>query len=239
MRLAAVLFYCRHPTFLRWRKFGFNPTVYQTLTTKAFQQLGIKTIVDIGANTGQSVITFKAAFPEAVIHAVEPLPACYRQLSSNVAGLEGIRLHNVAVGDQEGRVVMEENGYSPSSSLLTITDRHIENFPFTNSRKLVNVNVSTLDNLLRDEHLVSPILIKMDVQGYEKNVIMGGSTSIGQAKALIVETSFETLYDGQPLFDEIYALLVSLGFRYAGAFDQLASPLTGTILQQDALFIRP
>lgn len=82
------------------------------------------------------------------------------------------------------------------------------------------------------------MLVKIDVQGYEDRVIRGGQRVISRAKVLIVETSFQTLYDGQPLFEDIYDTLLKMGFRYIGALWQLRSPLNGSILQADSIFVK-
>ncbi|GAB2597643.1 FkbM family methyltransferase [Spirosoma areae] len=238
MSVDDLKFFLRNPALYKWRKKGFNAEFYKTLIGEYYQQMGIKTILDIGANTGQSVITFHNAFPKATIHAFEPLPDCFKELSRNVAGLSGIMLHNIAIGDQVGNITFEENEYSASSSVLSMTDQHISNFPFTKNRKQTAVRVEMLDTLLETVPLYENMLIKIDVQGYEKHVILGGRKVISQAKVLIVETSFETLYNGQPLFDEIYKIIQSMGFQYIGAFDQLISPQSNKILQQDAIFIR-
>ncbi len=76
------------------------------------------------------------------------------------------------------------------------------------------------------------------MQGYEKHVIKGGPETLSRTQALIVETSFETLYENQPLFGEIYDTLRELGFSYAGSIEQLYCPHTGRIIQQDALFVK-
>jgi hypothetical protein len=55
---------------------------------------------------------------------------------------------------------------------------------------------------------------------------------------LITETSFETLYEGQPLFDNIYQKVVSWGFRYQGTLHQIDNPKDGSVLQADSIFIK-
>jgi hypothetical protein len=50
--------------------------------------------------------------------------------------------------------------------------------------------------------------------------------------------SFQELYINQPLFNEIYVKLYSLGFKYCGNIEQLYSPLNNQILQADCLFIK-
>jgi len=67
-------------------------------------------------------------------------------------------------------------------------------------------------------------------------VIRGGEDLVSRAKMLIVGTSFRTLYEGQPLFDEIYGLLRQMGFKYVENWNQLLSPVDGSVLQAEAIF---
>jgi Methyltransferase FkbM domain len=89
-----------------------------------------------------------------------------------------------------------------------------------------------------DLDLAENILIKIDVQGFEDRVIAGGLKTIQMAKLLIVETSFESLYDDQPLFDTIYEMLKRMGLTYHGNFNQFLNPIDGNILQADGIFIK-
>ena len=86
--------------------------------------------------------------------------------------------------------------------------------------------------------LEAAVLIKIDVQGYELFVLHGGPETVKRARALIVETSFTKLYEGQPLFDDIYKTLKKSEFDYGGNWDQLTDPRDGRILQTDAIFLR-
>jgi hypothetical protein len=83
------------------------------------------------------------------------------------------------------------------------------------------------------------LLVKLDVQGLEDKVIAGGNTTISQAACVLTEVSFQVLYDGQPLFDDIHCSLQQMGFEYAGNWDQLLDPKDGKPLQADAIFINP
>jgi hypothetical protein len=85
--------------------------------------------------------------------------------------------------------------------------------------------------------LKTPLLIKIDVQGFERMVILGGIQTIKKAEVLIVEVSFQELYENQVPFDTIYSLLTGLGFTFIGNYDQLLSPKDGSILQADAIFL--
>jgi len=61
---------------------------------------------------------------------------------------------------------------------------------------------------------------------------------VGRAKIIIIEVSFQSLYEGGPLFDDVYRLLKEHGFTYNGNFEQLFSRKLGRILQVDAIFCR-
>lgn len=231
-------FYVRNPNLYKWEKMGFNLEFYQKLSSDFFSEFKVKTIIDIGANEGQSTITFHLAFPEATIYAFEPLPESFNKLETNFTNFNNVHVINAALGDKIGDIIFEQNEYSASSSALKMTDKHINDFPFTTNSKSIKVNVETLDNIFSYKYDIENVLMKIDVQGYEKYVIMGGQETLSRVKILIVETSFDTLYSGQALFDEIYKMLSDLSFSYAGSFDQLISPKNGKVLQQDAIFVR-
>ena len=115
---------------------------------------------------------------------------------------------------------------------------HAQLFPYTARTWVERVSVRTLDGVVTGLELRDNVLIKIDVQGYEDRVIRGGPRALARAKALIVEVSFQPLYDSQPLFDSIYRMLWELGFKYAGSMEQLMSPVDGSVLQSDAVFLR-
>lgn len=231
-------FYLKNLSLLGWMKKGFNEDFYQQLTLPYFARFNFDTIIDIGANEGQSAFTFRLAFPNAAIYAFEPLPECFAKLEANLSRTPNMFLHNLAIGDKSGDLVFEQNEYAVSSSALPMSDKHIDNFPQTRNRKQIKVPVQTLDQLFAHREDLGNVFIKIDVQGYEKHVIAGGPQTLSKTQALIVETSFDTLYEGQPLFGEIYETVRALGFSYAGSIEQLVSPQTGEVLQQDTLFVR-
>jgi hypothetical protein len=74
------------------------------------------------------------------------------------------------------------------------------------------INVDTLDNILyaADEKKVD--FIKLDVQGFERNVLRGGTKKAGGAFGIEVEVEFSELYKGQPFFSDVDVLIRDLGF---------------------------
>lgn len=201
-------------------------------------QYEIRTILDIGANTGQSSQFFRKVASDAYIHAFEPLKGCYETLVSTMAGDPCFRAWNIALGDSDSTEDMHRSEFHASSSLLPMGDLHKESFPYTSQSSIETVEVRRLDTVAETLDLRDNLFIKIDVQGYEKSVIQGGMKTVARAKVLILETTFQELYVGQALFPEIYDMLRPMGFVFMGCLSDLRSPVNGSVLHGDSLFIR-
>ncbi|MBP6885643.1 MAG: FkbM family methyltransferase [Candidatus Pacebacteria bacterium] len=203
------------------------------------RDLNIRTVIDIGASKGGFSAELHGVLPEAQIYAFEPLSDCFAQIQERMKGVSKFRAFNLALGDTPGKVVMHRSSYSGCSSLREMASLHKDTFPVTAGQETISVAVSTLDEALSDYSLEENIMVKIDVQGFEDKVIAGGLEMLKRSRVILIETSFKELYVGQPLFDGVYHLLRSLGFQYRGAWaPELKSPLDGSPLQQDSIFIR-
>jgi FkbM family methyltransferase len=203
------------------------------------QALDINTVIDIGAHHGEFARKILAILPHASVVSFEPQEVAFAQLTRNMAGIPNFHAYHCALGDEEGRMIFHVNEFSPSSSLLSMTSLHKTAFPFTAGETSASVDVRRLDDVVGTLDLDDQILIKIDVQGYEEKVIVGGQQLISRSRLLIVETSFQPLYEGQAFFDQIYSLLRNKGFQLCGVLEQLRSPVNGIPLQADMMFIRP
>ena len=200
--------------------------------------LSIKTVIDAGAHSGEFALMIKKLLPDASVISFEPLKETFRQLENALRGMQNCQAFNCALGETNETIEMHRNDYTQSSSLLPMAELHKESFPETAHATIEKVEVKRLDDALSGTTLKPEILVKIDVQGYEDKVINGGARVIADAKAIIVEVSFQKLYEGQPLFDDVYRSLKEKGFTYMGNLYQLISPVNGSVLQADALFIK-
>jgi len=132
---------------------------------------------------------------------------------------------------------MHRNDFTPGSSILPIAARTVDAFPYTSHVVEEQITVRSLDKLAGELSLKGRILLKVDVQGFEMNVLLGGKRTLSKIDVIIIETSFVELYKGQPLFHEVHEFLRKQGFSYSGNFDQLLDPATGAVLQSDAIFL--
>jgi FkbM family methyltransferase len=201
-------------------------------------ELKIKTVLDIGANAGQFATQARQLLPEATIHCFDPVRQAYNSLTRLAARDPRMFAYNVALGEEEKDMVMEVNDYSPSSSILHMAPAHVQAFPFTAYPKQEWVKMIRLDTWASHAQIEPPLLVKLDVQGYEDRVIRGGINTVRKATVILTEVSFCELYEGQVLYDELYSTIHALGFRSAGMIRNLRDS-TSRVLSCDAIFVQP
>jgi FkbM family methyltransferase len=215
----------------------FRPKANQMLWLK---DAGIKTVLDIGANTGQFAAEIRETLPEAFIYSFEPLKDCYETLADAMKNDMKFKAFNIALGDSNEEVEMNRSSYSASSSILKMAQVHKDLYPHTKGESKEKISVRKLDDMkeIRGATLDKEILVKIDTQGFEDKVIRGGTAFLKDVKYMIVETGFIAFYEDQPLFADIYKLLTSQGFIYKGGIDQRYDHRNGGILREDSLFTR-
>jgi FkbM family methyltransferase len=202
------------------------------------RSLGIRTVVDVGANTGQFATFFSNILPDAMIYSFEPLPDCVTRLELLACHRRNIRVFPYACGESSSVARFHRSSFSPSSSVLPMAERHRELFPFTADETIMQVEVRRLDDLLKNVHLDDNILVKLDVQGFEDRVIRGGRDTISRATVILTEVNFEPLYENQADFAAIHRALTECGFDFHGMWEHTLDKNTGCPLFGDALFTR-
>ena len=194
-------------------------------------------LVDVGANKGQFSLAFRRANPSAPIFAFEPLPtaaAVYR----NVFGADpGVRLFELALGPAETAATLHVSGRDDSSSLLPIGSLQMAVFPGTEEVATSTVRVARLASLLGYEQLAAPALLKIDVQGFELEVLRGSDELLDRFSVVYCECSFIPLYESQALAHQVIAYLARRGFALSGFCNPAFAP-DGSTIQADFVFER-
>jgi FkbM family methyltransferase len=157
--------------------------MHEPLATQLVKQLlkpGMN-VVDIGGNLGYYALLEAQMVGDAGrVIAIEPVAANFAQLSKNVEanGYRNILLHNVAIGASNGTAPMYLSKKSNWHSL----------HPVPWETQEIKVRVSTLDALLAQHNLLSVDLIRMDLEGYEVEVIQGMTETVkNYSPRLLVE----------------------------------------------------
>lgn len=143
----------------------------------------------------------------------------------------------IALGAQSSRMQINECEFIPSSSFLTMTDLHKRAFPFTRRHKIREVSMRRLADY--SDLVLGRALLKVDVQGYELQVLLGAGKTLPVFHAVVMEVSWGTLYEQTPSFDELDSYLEQFGFCHVRRVAEMPHPKTGEILQSDELWTRP
>lgn len=196
---------------------------------------GIKVIYDIGANAGTWALLAKAIIPDASVEAFEPLPMHHESFKQNCAHLPKVTLHPIALGAANTTMSLRVTDFSDASSFLPLTKTAHQLFGLAEVAQLPTP-VRRLDDFILEKHLNAPDLIKLDVQGFEVQVLLGAVSALATAKAVIIEVSFVQLYEDQCSFSAVCSFLEHYSFGLHAL--STATPLGKTLVQADALFMK-
>jgi len=199
------------------------------------KSLDLCTLIDVGANRGQFALVSRHCFPDAKIDSFEPLkePAeIYERVFENDSNTQ---LHHYAVGPEKADAIIHVSSRDDSSSLLPIAEGQTTLFPETVEKETRTIQVVPLDEILSEDGIQSPALLKIDVQGFELSTLQGCSSLLHKFKHVYVECSFVELYVGQSFADEIIKYLADHAFRLIGAYN-MHYDQNGKAIQADFLF---
>lgn len=197
----------------------------------------VDVVLDVGAAVGEFGRELRTFGFTGDIASFEPIAAPYRRLAEAAADDPRWTTHHLALGRESGPASINVASNSDSSSLLPMAAEHKAAAPWVDVVGTEQIEVARLDDLA-DRVLPAGRtgFLKLDTQGFEREVLAGGTDTLGRVVGMQVELSFVPLYDGGPLVDEMLTAVYDLGFRMTGV-DPGFGP-GGAVLQADGLFFR-
>lgn len=166
----------------------------------------LQTVVDVGANVGQWSEMLLDLIEPARLVIIEPEPRVFAELQRRFGMRRGVELHQTAVGDTNGVTRLRVTRDTTGASILLPRDemRELVGSNWTVESE-VEVPMRTLDTLLADLSVIS--LLKIDVQGFEREVIAGATQTLARTNFLLIELNYQRQYVGGSWFGEIHELL--------------------------------
>lgn len=196
----------------------------------------IELVLDVGANRGQYATELRAHGYAGRIVSFEPAAEPFATLARRAARDAGWDVHRLAASDREA--ALDLGAADNFSSVLPASDRLTELFAQAAPRTRQRIQAVRLDAA----QLVLPpgrrTLLKLDVQGYERQALEGAAGIMSGIALVEAELSLRALYVGQALMSEIVTWLDGLGFELCDLSPVLRDPRTGEYLQFDGLFRR-
>jgi FkbM family methyltransferase len=205
-----------------------------------FYSRKIDTVLDIGANTGQSgwLLRKVIGYSNRII-SFEPLSSAFELLKANAKSDPHWKVCNCALGDTEEKREINIAGNSGSSSLLKMLPSHVRSAPESKYIGKEMVEVKRLDSIFGNWcRPTNRVYMKIDTQGFESKVLQGAENSLKQIDTVQMEMSLVPLYEGESLFNELCMLMSEKGFILVAIETVFSDPDTGQILQVDGIFHR-
>ena len=222
----------------------FTPSASEPLrTTTIIKHNKIDCVIDVGANTGQFAESLYDFGYENRVISFEPVQACHDQL------VERSKKHpnwtvaeKCAIGEKNHTTQINICGDSVFSSILQIQDWHAKLTAKSRIVEQEEVNVFSLDSIL-PKYIESTeglnILLKVDTQGYEKQVLDGAKELLKTVIGLKIEIPLTPIYkDVEYTFFDTIDFMKENGFQPYSFNNEGVNLKTGRVNTIDALFLR-
>ena len=215
-----------------------NNFYYHIVKTLNFYNIDL--VLDIGANEGQFAKKIIEYGYKKEILSFEPIKSVHKQLLINSKRFQTWKVHKrCAFGKKNGLKKINISKNSVSSSFLEVNKRHLDIEPGAEFVKQENTKVISLNKFLNKKRFNNKkIFIKIDTQGYEKNIILGGKKILNRITGVMIEASIAKVYKSEALYLEMIKLLNKFGFKVWSIERGFGNKKTGQVFQMDIIFIK-
>lgn len=199
----------------------------------------IDCLLDVGANTGQYAREVRALGYRGRIESFEPLPAVFRELQAAAENDPLWNVHARALGSENCVRPIHISANSPSSSFLPMDPRITTEAVDLTTVGTVEVEIRRLDDLFDSVcGDAGNVYLKIDTQGFERNVIEGAIASLPRISVVQMELALVANYQGEALIEEMLGWMRKLGFVPWWLMDGFRNPRTLQLYQMDVFFVR-
>lgn len=199
-----------------------------------FKNFTFDTIIDVGANKGQFSLIANYYNNECRIYSFEPLLGPYKILNQVFKGNKNISSFQVAISPQKGKQKIYVSKRNDSSSLLKIGINQTKFFKNTELLREEIIHSGPLNQFIKYIDLSGLTLMKIDVQGYELNVLQSSEDFFKQVNFIYCEVSFQELYERQSLVNDIIRYLHENDFELCDI--RCSVYKNNNLIQSDMLF---
>lgn len=200
-------------SLLNMKRNGFSPRV----------------VIDVGAYRGDWTSMCKHIFPAARVLMIEPQEARKDDLKRVLTEFPDVALE-CALAGSEKRAAVGFYAVDSASSVLPEVE--------TNRPPAVFLSMRTLDAIVEATPFEHPDFIKLDVQGYELEVLKGAKESLISVEAVLMEVNLIEINKGAPLFHEVVGFMAEKGFQLYDICSFFRRPYDGALWQVDAIFVK-
>ena len=180
------------------------------------KDVDVRQIFDVGANRGQTYLTFRSDFPKATIHCFEPIAEPFAELVGAAKRDPNVRCEMMALGSAPGAT--EVRLYEDADYLNSLRPDVMNHSP---SAKTQSVTIDTVDNYVAARGIPHVDLLKIDTEGFELQVLEGAHDSLAEGKVSLVlaEVGFSREDIRHTHFSDLTDAMYGCNFHLYGLYD--------------------
>ena len=216
-RLRLPTLYAGHCIWLSRESWNTLFSRYELYTARAIKDnlSGGDTFCDVGANIGLfSLLASKIVGPSGKVFSFEPSPDVFNVLIANVRGSSSIHPMHCGVGNADAVAAFAAQGLSNAASFVEdVTKINAASVPSTPVSK-IEVKIRKINSLMKDLSM-RPHMVKIDVEGFELEVLKGGTDLLSKSRAtLIIEIHPPQLKLSGGTEEALFELLEQHGYAW-------------------------
>ena len=226
---------------MMWRALilGVAPSIeHKRILLYLNKKANLDYVCDVGSNKGQFALATSYFLPKVSIIAFEPLVKEYKIFKKIFKNNIIYKHEPIALGSKNAKVEINLTNRLDSSSILKPSKELFDMWGETFSNKTEMVNMITLNDYFEKTNLdFKNGLLKIDVQGYELEVLKGSLEILHKFKYIIIELSNIELYTNQPLANEVIKFIEHNSYELTCSYNKYLNK-NNNLVQADYFFTR-
>lgn len=201
-----------------------------------FSYIKVGTVIDVGANMGNTVAKYLHLFPNTTIYAFEPTPSVCEQLKTKFKTAENVQVYQKGIGETDGEVTFYTDKTHPNmNSIFRPNDLN-----WVTNPTRISIEMLSLDTFCSIQNVQDIHILKIDIQGGELAALRGaiGLFSKQSIWCVYLECQLQPLYVGQPLIYELFDFMHEYGYTVFNFYNFHETPF-GQATWCDVIFVSP
>ena len=180
------------------------------------KNLNFEIMIDVGSHQGEFIARFLNFKKIKKFYCFEPNKILFKKLYKQYKNNKKISLYSTALGDNKSvkKLFLSNLTYNSTMSTFNKKSNYLKFknllIKDQNNLKHSNVNQNTFNNFFKYKNIKKSFL-KLDVEGYEYNVLIGANKKIKEVKYILIEHQFSDQYQNN--FQKVKKLIIKCNFR--------------------------
>lgn len=166
-------------------------------------------IIDIGSNIGATALQLAQRSPHGFVYGFEPDKSNYKRACENISlnKFSNIHLENFGLGNKDEKLkLFQVNHLNPGMNRILLNGN--DKLPYE------EIEIKTLDSYVKENNIKKIDIIKIDVEGFENQVLLGASETIKKNMPLLfVEVIDKNLKENDSSALKLFNQLKEFGYK--------------------------